>query len=298
VSIRVGVVGPFSGERSAWGDALRGAASIAKRERPDVDWLIRDDAGEESRADEIARDLVEDGACVVVGHYASSGALHAARHYGEAGVILIAPASSHPELTRGKATVLRLCADDDAQVELIATATRSAAPDVVRVLHDTTRYGTELARRLELLLGQSATVRVERSAAVDRSAHDAGCVVYAGAHHEGARVVRQLRDAGFRGVFLASDDSHIDDFCARAGDSADGAVVVRSVPSFAETTEFAFSMLRSALGRWRGAQREDLHSLLRKGHPAVELDEHGNNVRACWRLSCVVDGRFRPYPAG
>jgi ABC-type branched-subunit amino acid transport system substrate-binding protein len=294
MSARIGVVGPFSGLRSAWGEALRRSAAAAAQACPEVDWLIRDDAGDESAAAGIAENLVAEGVCAVVGHYASYGALRALSHYEQAGVTLIAPASSHPEIARRGRSVLRLCADDDAQAELIATASPAAiCPERVRILHDGTRYGIGLAHRLSRHLDSDMLQVVGWTAADCLAAADGACVVYAGAHHEAARVARELSGAGFSGAFVCTDDSHIHDFCIRGGASVDGAVVVRSVPSFADTTRLAFELLRRALRRQHATPSDDLHALLSRGCPGVEFDPHGNNTRAYWKLSRVVEGRFR-----
>ena len=147
---RVGVIGAFSGPRSSWGDVFRASFEAAHAVESSISWIFCDDAGDESAAEAIALDLVARDAVAVVGHYASFGALRALPHYRTAGVVLLAPAATHPEVTRQSAGLaLRLCAVDTAQVGLL----RNLVEEVLgsrRVLavHDSTAYGTALATRL------------------------------------------------------------------------------------------------------------------------------------------------------
>jgi len=297
VNARVGVVGPFSGARSAWGDTFRLSFESVVKGARGVEWLLKDDRGDEDAAEALARELVAEDVVAVVGHYASFGALRALPHYRAANITLLAPAASHPDLIEGPGSVFRLCSTDDHQVKLLASLlTESGVPAACSVIHDSTQYGTGLARRLASLLSgiHHQEIRCwppDRDAArVTRSEQ----IVFAGAHHHSAQVISGLRKAGFAGRFIASDDSHIDDFPLLAGRAAEGAIIVRPVPSFAETTALAFRILVWSLDRWSGSSRDQLRTLLRHAPRGVSFDERGENQGASWELSEVVAGRLRP----
>jgi ABC-type branched-subunit amino acid transport system substrate-binding protein len=235
----------------------------------------------------------------VVGHYASSGALRALAHYQAADIVLVSPASTHPDLTRlGKGMVLRLCPVDTAQVGLLATFFSEVTESrTVLAVHDSTSYGLTLATRLvdALPLRGARRLHLDDLTASWEQAHDYDAVFFAGAHVRGASVVRGLRTNDFRGHLVASDDSHIDEFIEMAGEASEGAWVVRSQPSFFETTRMAFELVITALGRAPDAQGAEFVELLRGASPSMVFDERGEHVGASWGLSIVEHGQFRPW---
>ncbi len=58
-----------------------------------------DDACEPEQAKAAARQLVSEGAIIVVGHVCSSASLAASKIYEEAGIIMISPASTNSNIT-------------------------------------------------------------------------------------------------------------------------------------------------------------------------------------------------------
>jgi len=295
---RVGVIGAFSGPRSSWGDVFRASFEAAHALESSISWIFCDDAGDESAAEAIALDLIARDVVAVVGHYASFGALRALPHYRAAGVVLLAPAATHPDVTRhGAGLALRLCAVDTAQVGLLrdlfgeVLGSRQAL-----AVHDSTAYGSALATRL---VGALPPRRARRLHLDELAPHwdlssDYDAVFFAGAHVAGARLLRELRAHGFAGHFAASDDAHIDEFIDLAGAASEGAWVVRSQPCFADTTRMAFELVIAVLERVPAARGAELAGLLRRSSPSVRFDDEGEHLGAGWALSRVARGAFCP----
>ncbi|MGQ0772942.1 MAG: ABC transporter substrate-binding protein [Pseudonocardiales bacterium] len=297
---RVGVIGAFSGPRSSWGDIFLTSFKAAHAEESSISWIFCDDAGDESAAEAIALDLVARDAVTVVGHYASFGALRALPHYRAAGVVLLAPAATHPDVTRhGAGLALRLCAVDTAQVGLL----RELFGEVlgsrqVLAVHDSTEYGSALATRLAGALppGRARRLHLDELALHWELSSDYDAVFFSGAHVHGARLLHELRAHGFAGHFAASDDAHIDEFIELAGAASEGAWVVRSQPTFADTTRMAFELVIAALERAPAARGAQLAAVLRRSLPGVRFDEAGEHLGAGWALSRIERGAFCPFP--
>lgn len=297
---RVGVIGAFSGPRSSWGDIFRASFKAAHAEESSISWIFCDDAGDESAAEAIALDLVARDAVAVVGHYASFGALRALPHYRAAGVVLLAPAATHPDVTRqGAGLALRLCAVDTAQVGLLRELFGEVlASSQVLAVHDSTQYGSALATRLVGALPprRARRLHLDELAPNWELSPDHDAVFFSGAHIRGARLLHELRAHGFAGHFAASDDAHIDEFIELAGAASEGAWVVRSQPTFADTTRMAFELVIAALQRAPAARGAELAALLRRSSPSVRFDDEGEHLGAGWALSRIEQGAFRPFP--
>ncbi|MFB6840840.1 FAD-dependent oxidoreductase [Streptomyces sp. NPDC056361] len=142
---RGAVVGPFSGERAAWGEHLERAAAHYGSA---VTWELYDDRGETETARQIAEAVVAEGRhTLVVGHFNSAGARVALPVYRAAGLPVLLPLATTPDLLADSAgTILRWCPDDRAQAADLLVAVRSAGHTRIAVTHDGTPYGTCLAR--------------------------------------------------------------------------------------------------------------------------------------------------------
>ncbi|MFJ5827754.1 FAD-dependent oxidoreductase [Streptomyces sp. NPDC093089] len=142
---RGAVVGPFSGERAAWGEHLERAAAHYGSA---VTWELYDDRGETETALQIAEAVVAEGRhTLVVGHFNSAGARVALPVYRAAGLPVLLPLATTPDLLADSTgTILRWCPDDRAQAADLLAAVRSAGHTRIAVAHDGTPYGTCLAR--------------------------------------------------------------------------------------------------------------------------------------------------------
>ncbi|WP_017240098.1 FAD-dependent oxidoreductase [Streptomyces sp. SS] len=138
------VVGPFSGERAAWGEHLERAAAHYGSA---VTWELYDDRGETETARQIAEAVVAEGRhTLVIGHFNSSGARAALPVYRAAGLPVLLPLATTPDLLADSAgTILRWCPDDRAQAADLLAAVRAAGHTRIAVVHDGTGYGERLA---------------------------------------------------------------------------------------------------------------------------------------------------------
>ena len=191
-----------------------------------------DDACEPKQAVAVANRLVDQDKVVgVVGHFCSSNTIPASEVYSDAGVIMITPGSTNPQVTeRGLSAVFRMCGRDDQQ----GIVAGDYIVDVLKgkkvaVINDKDTYGKGLAdatsaqltkRGVKPVLEEGLT-RGEKdfSALVTKiRATGADVVYFGGLHPEAGPLVRQLREAGLKDVKFMSDDGVVtDELVATAG---------------------------------------------------------------------------------
>jgi branched-chain amino acid transport system substrate-binding protein len=242
--VRLGVVVPMAKESGSAGQSMRRAAELAvetwtpRLGRP-IEIRFKEDLFDPRHAAVAAEELVGDGVSGVVGHFFSSSSIAAAPVYRAAGVPQVTAASTHPRLTAlGFDSVFRVCGRDDRQGPVAADflLTRLKA-NRVGVVHDRTEYGRGLAESLrQELARRGARAAAEESLAQGDTEFGAqvsrltsarpDAVYFGGTFREAGHLLRQLRQAGFRGPFVGGDAVLDPGFVALAGEEAtDGAYV-------------------------------------------------------------------------
>jgi branched-chain amino acid transport system substrate-binding protein len=277
--VTLAVIAPLSGTLSADGRGLVRAATMAVEDARAAGALPRDaairafdDRGDPDAAADAARDAAADPQVfAVLGPLTSGCAIRAARVLGPAGVPMITPSATAPELTlqqtrpdwRGARVVFRLPPSDAVQGESDAAyAFHRLGLRRMAVLHDGTAYGLGLAESfLRAFTGMGGTVgtflriepgRTDLAAPSSALAQDApDGVFYGGVYTDAGRLLAQSRAAGFRGVFMSGDGAKSRDFFKYAWDAADGAYLsVSGVPL--ELLPSAADFVKRYRARWGG----------------------------------------------
>lgn len=246
-TIKIGVAGPFTGPYAAFGEQLwRGAQQAAAKINSQggllskkIELVKADDACEPKQAVSVANRLVEnDGVVAVVGHFCSSSTMPASKIYADAGVLMITPASTNPQVTERKLdTILRMCGRDDQQGVVAAEFIKGTLKaNRVAVLHDKDTYGQGLADAMKTHLAKKGTKEVLYEG-VTRGEKDfnalvtklksvkADVVYFGGLHTEAGPLLRQMREQGVKADFISGDGIVSSDFVSVAG----GKKVVKGV---------------------------------------------------------------------
>jgi branched-chain amino acid transport system substrate-binding protein len=247
--ILVATAGPISGDLAYLGEQqVRGvemALADLNAEGGVLGQTVRlqsvDDACDAEQAVAAAGKVVTDGAVVVIGHVCSAASIPAAAVYARAGVLMISPSSTNPQLTEQNLdNVFRLCGRDDQQGAIAGDyLAEHWAGKRIAILHDGTVYGQGLAeetrKRLNILGGKEALFRSytpgERSyLALLRELQAAGIeVVYLGGYSSDAGLmVRQAHDVDYPVSFLAGDGISAQDFWLLAGPAGEGTMFTSS----------------------------------------------------------------------
>jgi branched-chain amino acid transport system substrate-binding protein len=166
--IKIGIAGPMTGAQAKMGTDFRNGVTIAADEwnsrggilGKKIEIVIGDDQADPKQAVAVANKLVNEGVAGIIGHFNSSCSIPASDVYNRAGIPMITPASTNPQLTeRGYRGVFRVCGRDDQQGKVAAEfIINKLKIKRVAIIHDKTTYGQGLADEFKKNLGSAADV--------------------------------------------------------------------------------------------------------------------------------------------
>ncbi len=235
--IKIGVAGPMTGDQSKMGTDFRNGVSLAVEEwnarggvlGKKIEMMIGDDQHDPKQAVSVANKLVNEGVVGVVGHFNSSCSIPASDIYNRAGIPMISPGSTNPQLTeKGYKGVFRVCGRDDQQGKIGAefVMTRLKLKKVA-VIHDKTTYGQGLADEFKKAMGNTMEVvyyggivqgdKDFKSVLTTIREKDPGLIFFGGIYTEMGLLVRQARELGIQAPFMSGDGSIDPKFIEIAG---------------------------------------------------------------------------------
>ena len=227
-----------SGAYAAFGEQIANGAKMAVADlnkagginNRQVELIIADDACEPKQAVTVANRLENEGVSAVVGHFCSSSTIPASEVYGDAGILMITPASTNPKVTdRNITTVFRTCGRDEQQGEVAALFIyNTLKAKNVAVIHDNDTYGKGIADAMRAKLNQLGTkeilydglTRGEKdfvALATKIKASKADAIYFGGMHNEAGPLLKQLREMGVSAPFISGDGITTKDFITSAG---------------------------------------------------------------------------------
>jgi branched-chain amino acid transport system substrate-binding protein len=244
-TIKLGVVGPHSGDLASYGIPTIKAAELVVKEvnakggvlGKQVEMLVEDDVCQPQVATNTATKMVSEGVDFVLGHICSGATKAALGIYNDAGIPAISPSATNPDLTQSGdyPNFFRTIASDDAQARLqVDFALDVLKVSKIAVLHDKGDYGKGLAEfakafleadpRAEVVLYEGITPgAVDYSAVVQKVRRsNAEAVIYGGYHPEASKLVTQMRKRRMDTIFISDDGVKDDTFIKVAGEFAEG----------------------------------------------------------------------------
>jgi branched-chain amino acid transport system substrate-binding protein len=256
--IAIAAAGPMTGDLAAFGEQLRRGAEAAVAAINDnggvlgkkLRLVLGDDQCNPTKAVRAAQDLVDQGVVFVDGHFCSGSSIPASAIYAEAGVLQMTPASTNPALTddaaaKGIGTVMRTANRDDQQGVFAGDwIAKHYVGKNVAVIDDGSAYGEGLADMAASWMEKGGLKPLVRTSYQQRAPDYVQLIdtlivgkidiVYAGGYHgDLARIVRQAREKGFKGEWIAGDALNTSEFPNLTGPAADG-VRFSDVPSATE----------------------------------------------------------------
>lgn len=244
-TIKLGVAGAHSGDLASYGLPTVNAVRLVVDEvnarggihGKKVELLIEDDMCKPEVAINSATKLVSQGAEVVLGHICSGATKAALPIYKAAGIVLISPSATNPELTQSGEypNFFRTIASDDMQARAgVDFAIERLGAKKIAVIHDKGDYGKGLAEYAKGFIEQSGKAKVAlyegvTPGAVDYSAivqkikqSQADLVIFGGYHPEASKIVSMMRKKKMQTTFLSDDGVKDDTFIKVAGKDAEG----------------------------------------------------------------------------
>jgi branched-chain amino acid transport system substrate-binding protein len=263
---KIGIAAPLSGEGAPLGREMTRAAGLAIVETSEVcnaagvhlEANILDDAGDPQQGCKVAHRFAEDDAILaIIGHYNSNLTLMTAPFYLEAGLPLVAPIVSNPNLTEsGWSNVFRFTNRDDNTAAAIARYLRDERHKSRAIVVETeTVYGSSMsAQFIAAWQALGGTIidhhrvsegREDFVALVNGFPEEADLVFYGGTF-EGAPLLKEMRTQRYMQLFAAGDGCwDIVNFLVPAGRSAtegEGVIVLSACPEIgkvAGSSDFA-----------------------------------------------------------
>lgn len=244
-AVKIGIAGAHSGDLASYGLPTVKAARLVVKDinarggiaGRKVELVIEDDACKPELATNVATKLVSAKVDAVIGHICSGATKAALRTYKDAGIIVVSPSATSPELTLSGQypNFFRTIAPDDAQAKLVADFTlQKLKLTKIAIIHDKGDYGKGFAEYAKKFIEDSGKAQVVlyegvTPGAVDYSAivqkikyAGADAVIYGGYHPEAASIVQQMRKKGMKTVFISDDGVKDQTFIKVAASYAEG----------------------------------------------------------------------------
>jgi len=241
-AIKIGYVGPMTGEYSAFGTDISRGAELALKAQPEVqgfaiELLVEDTQGTPEQGAAVANKFAADPQVVAVDGHTFSGSTEVAIPiYGDAGIVMMSPSATNPTLTDlGSEVFNRLCFHDRMQGEYAAKYIYDTLGiRKIAVMHDGGAYGQGLAEMtagfFKALGGTVVGTEAITPGEADYSAPLAKVaalgpelIYYGGYDADAAVLVTQMAGAGLEGaLFFGCDGTYGANYLDLAGGAAEG----------------------------------------------------------------------------
>jgi branched-chain amino acid transport system substrate-binding protein len=233
--ILIGIAGPLSGANAVFGNELRVGATAAVTainsaggiNGENLALIEGDDACDPKRAIDVAKTFVGKDVRLVVGHFCSAASLAAAPTYATAGILMVTPSASAPDLTsKNLWNVFRLTAREDMQAELAAARIKTSGEGAeVLLVTDQQAETAALAKRFLTSLPNAKTVTVKSGAA--KLPSDAALLTATAAYlnlqaSDAANVASDLKKLNPAIALYGPDFLQSESYGTKAGDAANG----------------------------------------------------------------------------
>lgn len=229
VTVKIGAAGPLTGPISHIGkdgeNGIRLAIEDANAkgltiggQKVKFELVSEDDQADPRTATTVAQRLVDAGVKGVIGHVTSGASIPASRVYEQAGIPVITPSATAPQLTQqGFKTTFRVIANDLQQAEAMSNyATKKLKLKRIAIIDDRTAYGQGLADALATSLRKSGAQVVAREFTNDKATDfmsiltklkgmNPDAIFYGGMDAQGSPLLRQIRQLGMNATLLSGD---------------------------------------------------------------------------------------------
>lgn len=239
---KIGYFGALTGDAANLGINIMQGAELAVKQYNEkhadckIEFVKFDSEGDPAKAPALAQKAVQDKKLVGIVGPAFSGESKAANPiFNEAGLNIISASATNPALgQQGWRIFHRVLGNDATQ----GPAAAKYIKDVVKaqkvfVIDDSSEYGKGLGDQVRQALGTAVVgndsiqqKQPDFSASVTKvNAASSDALFFAGYYAEAAKLIKQLRAGGWKGVFVAPDGVKDTAFIQQAGAAATGAVL-------------------------------------------------------------------------
>lgn len=279
---QIGVVGPLTGRRSAYGEILNQAIA-SKPKNSEISWILADDQANPICAKEVAVKLIDLEVDAVIGHFNSACAEVASKIYSANGIPLMLPASTDPKLTAVDG-VFRLCPHDRTQIDLIRHLFTLSDNKGIEIIIDSSPYSQRL---LSLLLESQPSIEAQTVSLLSSPNYKVKNQLVLATHNNAALHINHLIESKWQGTVICADDAYIDDFASQLKSSTDLNILVAApYLNYQCLTDKAFALINKA-------HADIFHTNLKNWlYLNSEFTNMGESSNAYWKVYQVQEGKF------
>src|SRR4051812_45388399 len=261
---KIGMFGALTGPNANLGIYIQNGVNLAlddyNKKHADCKVTLEnyDSQGDPTQAPALAKKAIDDKKVVGIVGPAFSGESKAADPaFNEAGLVTITPSATNPKLAdNGWKTFFRALGNDATQGPAASKYIKNTLKATkVFVIDDASEYGKGLADIVRQDLGSTVigndTIQQKQTdfgASVTKvTASGADALFFGGYSPEAAPLIKQLRDAGWKGKFVVADGVKDQSFIDNAKSAAEGTVVTcpctppDAAPEFAAAYKKAYN---------------------------------------------------------
>jgi len=267
-TIKIGMGAPMTGDNAAFGQDISQGAKIAMTDAGQLqgfsfELVAQDDGGTAEGGAAVANKFVSDPTIVAIEGHIFSGATKAAIPiYEKAGLPMMSPSATNPDLTKqGSKVFNRLVFTDAFQGKSAAEYLfNTLKVTKLAIIHDGQAYGQGLAQVVNdtftslggtVVAFQAITPGESDYSAVlaDIASKKPEAIFYGGYTAEAVVMVNQLKQSGLQGVIFFGDDGTFgQDFLDRTGANGEGAYATSLIPAASDAKNKFDAAYKAAYG--------------------------------------------------
>jgi branched-chain amino acid transport system substrate-binding protein len=272
-AFKIGVAGPMTGQYATYGASHKAGAEIAIEELnadggvngADASMTLGDDLGDPKEAVLVAQKFIDDSDVVLVnGHQFSGATIAAGAKYEAAGLPMISPSATNPDITDLGAFIWRICMTDAVQGEGLAKYTvDDLGMSKVAVIYDNSDYGRGLADAYEagIEAAGGSVVAKEQYATGDTDfkaqltkVKGAGpeLIFLSGYYPEGSKIAQQASELGMD-VQLLGSDGYASDELPKLGKAAVEGMLVSTFFDYTKDDPAVQAFVEAYQAKYEGA---------------------------------------------
>lgn len=245
--VKIGFAAPLTGPQAHYGEEYKNGVTLAiedaNAEKPTIDGkpvtfelIAEDDQADPKTATQLAQKLVDEKVNGVIGHFNSGTSIPASKIYSDAGIPMIAMATSPVFTSQGYKTTFRSMTSDTQQGSVMGkfVVDKLHAKNVA-IVDDRTAYGQGLADEFEKAVKAAGGTVVKREFTNDKANDFAAiltslkgvnpdAVFYGGADAQSAPMAKQMKRLGLSAPLISGEMTKTPTFLKLAGQEADGTI--------------------------------------------------------------------------
>ncbi|OWY37173.1 branched chain amino acid ABC transporter substrate-binding protein [Xenophilus sp. AP218F] len=245
--IKIGFAAPLTGPQAHYGEEYKNGVTLAiedaNAEKPTIagkpvsfELDPQDDQADPKTATQLAQKFVDGKVAGIIGHFNSGTAIPASKIYSDAGIPMIAMATSPAFTAQGFKNTFRSMTSDTQQGGVMGRfVVENLKAKKIVIVDDRTAYGQGLADEFEKSAKAAGGEIVKREFTNDKATDftailtsikgaNPDVVFYGGADAQSAPMVKQMKRLGIKAPLVSGEMTKTPTFLQLAGKEADGSI--------------------------------------------------------------------------